>query len=130
MVSSVGLVHEVDSGSNIAAGLELQAQGVAGCFDAVGTRVVGTVESAVLGTCGSVGAKGLVPGVAGVAVGVAVCFLVVKPGIDQQQLELPVSRTYQRQLASIVISPFTLEQLVPPFPVHFCQVSLGWVSLC
>jgi hypothetical protein len=69
LVSSVGLVHEVDSGSNIAAGLELQAQGVAGCFDTVGTRVVGTVESAILGTCGSVGAKGLVPGVAGVAVG-------------------------------------------------------------
>lgn len=42
----------------------------------------------------------------------------------------PSLYTYQRQLASITISPLTLEQLVPPLPVHRCQVSLGWVSVC
>jgi hypothetical protein len=30
----------------------------------------------------------------------------------------------------MTISPLTFEQLVPPLPVHFCQVSLGWVSVC
>jgi len=69
LVVLVLLVHEVDSGANIAARLELQAQGVARCFDAVSTRVVGAIESAVCRASDSIGAKGLVPGVAGVAVG-------------------------------------------------------------
>ena len=69
LVSGIRLVHEVDSGSDIAASLELQTQGAAGCLDAVGTRVVGAIERAVLRTGDSIGAKGLVPGVAGVAVG-------------------------------------------------------------
>jgi hypothetical protein len=69
LVCRVGLVHEVDSGSNIAASFELQAQGVAGCLDTVSTRVVSAIESTVRRTSDTVGAEGLVPGVASVAVG-------------------------------------------------------------
>jgi hypothetical protein len=69
LVRRIRLVHEVDSGSDIAAGLELQAQGVTRCLDTVSTRVVGAIEGTVLRTSDSIGAKGRVPGVAGVAVG-------------------------------------------------------------
>jgi len=69
LVVLVLLVHKVDTGANIAAGLELKAQRVARCLDAVGTRVVGTVKGAVRRTSGTVRAQSLVPGVASVAVG-------------------------------------------------------------
>jgi hypothetical protein len=69
LVVFILLVHEVDSGTDIAASFELQAQRAARCLDTVSTRVVGTIESAVRGTGDSVRAESLVPGVASVAVG-------------------------------------------------------------
>jgi hypothetical protein len=69
LVVLVLVVHEVDSGSNIAASLELKAQGVARCLDAVGTSVVSAVECAVCGASYAIRAKSLVKSVACVAVG-------------------------------------------------------------
>lgn len=69
LVVLVLVIHQVDSGTDIAASLELQAQGIARCLDTVGTRVVGTIQRAVRRTSSTVRAKGLVPSVTGVAVG-------------------------------------------------------------
>jgi hypothetical protein len=73
-VFGVGL-HEIDSTTNVsprALGEELDGQGVTARGNAVGLLVVGTLESALLGTGSTVRADGGVPGVPGVAVGEAV----------------------------------------------------------
>lgn len=72
LVARVGL-HEVETGADVLVGtagdeVELE-RGPAG-GDTVGTGVVRSVQSAVGGAGGGVGAQGRVPGVSGVAVGV------------------------------------------------------------
>ncbi len=66
------IFEEVDAGANIgrvrALGYELQGEGRIGGRDTVGPCVVGTVDGAVGGTCIGIGAEGVVPFVAGVAV--------------------------------------------------------------
>ncbi len=64
--------HEVGHGNRCSSGrrgYELEGESVPAGGDAVGTRVVGTVESAVGRTGDTVGAESGVPGVSGVAVG-------------------------------------------------------------
>ena len=64
-----GLVlHEVDTGANVGAGLEREGERVTGGGDTVGAGVVGAVESAVLGAGSTVRAEGGVPLIASVAV--------------------------------------------------------------
>jgi hypothetical protein len=69
LIVLVLIIHEVDAGTNVATSLELKTQRVSGCLDAVGTGVVGAIESAVRRTSRTIGAKSLVPSVASVAVG-------------------------------------------------------------
>lgn len=71
LVLLVGLVHEVDTGSNVRASDELEVDRVAAGGDTVGTRVVSTVKGAVGCASGTVWAVLSVPCLAGVAVGVA-----------------------------------------------------------
>ena len=64
--------HEVDTRTDVLlgrSGHELEGESVAAGGDAVGTRVVGTVESAVGRTGNTVGAESGIPGVSSVAVG-------------------------------------------------------------
>lgn len=61
--------HEVDTGADVGASLELQGEGRAGAGDTVCARVVGTIESAVGSACSTIRAQGSVPGVTSVAVG-------------------------------------------------------------
>lgn len=69
LVVLVLVIHEVDSGANIATSLELETESVARCLDTVGAGVVGAVECAVRRTSRAIRAQSLVPGVACVAVG-------------------------------------------------------------
>ena len=66
-----GVVHEVGSRADIgvrSGGDEVEAEGAAGSGDTVRSGVISTIERAVLGTSGGVGAEGGVPCVSGVAV--------------------------------------------------------------
>lgn len=63
--------REVDARANVGTGDELECKRVAGGGDTVGSAVVRTVKSAVRSAGRVVGAQAGVPGVAGVAVGVA-----------------------------------------------------------
>lgn len=66
--------HEVDSASDVllgARGHELEREGVTSAVDTIGTRVVSTLQSAVACACCGIGAELRIPGVSGVAVGVA-----------------------------------------------------------
>ena len=69
LVVLVLIIHEVDSGANIAASLELETQGVARCLDTVGAGVVSAIECAVRRASCAIRAQSLVPGVTCVAVG-------------------------------------------------------------
>jgi hypothetical protein len=61
--------HEIDTRTDVGTSNELQGECVTAGSDTVGTSVVSTIKCAVLGTCGTVGAQGGVPSVAGIAVG-------------------------------------------------------------
>jgi hypothetical protein len=63
--------HEVDMGADIGARLELEREGIARGGDTVRSRVISTLESTVCGAGDIVRAECSVPGVTGVAVGVA-----------------------------------------------------------
>lgn len=80
---SGGALHEVDTATNVLAERsllsEFEGQGAAGGRDTVGSCVVGTLESAVLGAGSGVGAVLGVPSRAGVAVVVRVGDVVTEP---------------------------------------------------
>ncbi len=66
--------HEVDTGTDVGIGTlgdKLHGDSIARGGDTVCTAIVGTIDGAVLGAGDWVGAKGGVPGVTGVAVGIA-----------------------------------------------------------
>ena len=70
------VLHEVDTRTDILAASaalsnELERESIARGTDTVSTAIVGTINSAVFGTGSGIWAKGGVPGVTGVAVGVA-----------------------------------------------------------
>jgi hypothetical protein len=70
-VSFVG--HEVNARTDVlllALGNEFESEGVATGGDAIGARVISTIECAILGTGLAIRAKACIPGIAGVAVGV------------------------------------------------------------
>jgi hypothetical protein len=69
LVVLVLVIHEVNSGANVAASLELETQRIARCLDTVGAGVVSTIECAVRSASYAIRAQSLVPGVACVAVG-------------------------------------------------------------
>lgn len=66
--------QQINAGADVlllTVGDEFKSQRVAATGDTIGTRVVCTVESTVLGTGLAVGTEGSVPSVAGIAVGIA-----------------------------------------------------------
>ena len=70
LVGGVGR-HEVDTRSNVGASLELEGQGIARGRDTVRLRVLGTIDGAVGSASRCVWAERGIPGVSGVAVGIA-----------------------------------------------------------
>ena len=62
------VLHQIDTRTNVGSSLERKGKGVSGRRDAVGARVVCTVESAVLRASVAIRAQGRVPLVTRVAV--------------------------------------------------------------
>ena len=62
------VLHQIDTRTNVGSSLERKGKGISGRRDAVGARVVCTVESAVLRASVAIGAQGRVPLVTRVAV--------------------------------------------------------------
>lgn len=122
-------VHEVGTAADVLAtalGYKLQGQRVSAGGDAVGARVVGSLKDAVGCALGVVGAERRVPGVASVAVCVAV--LVVDPApvrVYQTASQYVMALLMQccREDLPMTISPWLVVQLEGELQV--CHVILG-----
>lgn len=67
------VLHEIDTGANIlllAIGDKFQRKSVSAGGDTISTRIISTIEGAVLGTSRTIWAKSGVPGITSVTVGV------------------------------------------------------------
>lgn len=103
LVTLVGGVHQVDTRTDVlgASGCsdELVGDRITAGSDTIGTRVVGTIDSAVLSASNTIRAEGSIPRVTGVAVGVAGCGVEPTPvGIEDDGRRLSCAATGFRTL--------------------------------
>ena len=93
------VVEEIHSRTNIGTGDEFERECVAGRGNAVCSRIISTIECTILRACGRVGAKGGIPSVTGVAVGVATDVVQPTPvGIENDGRRQGATSTTSRAL--------------------------------